>query len=55
MPRPCFSSALADDLTAHRTAALRVMLAEHTDVALAAAVHALALPVFYDERESGLA
>jgi ParB family chromosome partitioning protein len=54
-PRPCFSSALADDLTAHRTAALRVMLAERPTVALAAAVHALALPVFYDERESGLA
>ena len=51
----CFSSALADDLTAHRTAALRVMLAERPTVALAAAVHALALPVFYDERESGLA
>ena len=31
------------------------MLAERPTVALAAAVHALALPVFYDERESGLA
>jgi ParB family chromosome partitioning protein len=51
----CFSSALADDLTAHRTAALRVMLAERPTVALAATVHALALPVFYDERESGFA
>ena len=51
----CFSSALADDLTTHRTAALRVMLAERPTVALAATVHALALPVFYDERESGLA
>jgi ParB family transcriptional regulator, chromosome partitioning protein len=54
-PRPCFSSALADDLTAHRTAALRVMLAERPTVALAAAVHALALPVFYDDSDSALA
>jgi ParB family chromosome partitioning protein len=54
-PRPCFSSALADDLTAHRTDALRVMLAERPTVALAAAVHALALPVFYDDSDSALA
>ena len=51
----CFSSALADDLTAHRTAALRVMLAERPIVALAAAVHALALPVFYEDGASALA
>jgi ParB family transcriptional regulator, chromosome partitioning protein len=51
----CFSSALADDLTAHRTAALRVMLAERPIVALAAAVHALALPVFYEDGDSALA
>jgi ParB family chromosome partitioning protein len=35
-------------LTAHRTAALRAMLAENADAALTAVVHALALPVFYD-------
>jgi ParB family chromosome partitioning protein len=53
---PCFSSALADDLTAHRTAALRAVLAERTEVALAAAAYALALPVFYaDHDDSGLA
>jgi ParB family transcriptional regulator, chromosome partitioning protein len=51
----CFSSALADDLTAHRTAALRVMLAERPTVALAATVHALALPVFYEDGDSALA
>jgi hypothetical protein len=49
----CFSSALADD--AHRTAALRVMLTERPTVALAAAVHALALSVFYDDGDSALA
>ncbi|MGE0565866.1 MAG: ParB/RepB/Spo0J family partition protein [Pseudolabrys sp.] len=46
-PRPCFSSALTDDLTAHRTAALRAMLADRPAVALAAITHALALPLFY--------
>jgi ParB family chromosome partitioning protein len=55
-PAPCFSSALADDLTAHRTAALRAVLAERPEVALAAAAYALALPVFYaDHDDSGLA
>jgi ParB family chromosome partitioning protein len=44
---PGYSAALAAALTAHRTAALRAMLADRHDVALAAAVHALALPVFY--------
>jgi ParB family chromosome partitioning protein len=43
----CFSAALAAALTAHRTAALRAVLADRHDVALAAAAHALALPVFY--------
>ena len=46
--RAGFSAALTGDLTAHRTAALRAVLADRVDVALAAAVHALALPVFYD-------
>jgi ParB family transcriptional regulator, chromosome partitioning protein len=55
-PRPCLSAALTGDLTAHRTAALRAVLADRPEVALAAVVHALALPVFYaDHDQSGLA
>ncbi|HTV30524.1 MAG TPA: ParB N-terminal domain-containing protein [Xanthobacteraceae bacterium] len=42
------SAALTEDLTAQRTAALRAMLAASPDVALAAIVHAMALPLFYD-------
>ena len=38
---------LIEDLTAHRTAALRRLLADDTRVALAAVAHALALPLFY--------
>ena len=49
---PCFSSKLIEDLTAHRTAALRAMLAQNPKVALAAVVHAMALGVFYDERDA---
>jgi hypothetical protein len=45
----CFPASLADDLTAHRTAALRVMLAERPTVALAAAMHALVLAIEQDE------
>jgi ParB family chromosome partitioning protein len=41
------SDRLVEDLTAHRTAALRAILAVNPDVALAAVVHALALPLFY--------
>jgi ParB family chromosome partitioning protein len=41
------SDRLVEDLTAHRTAALRAILAGNADVALAAVVHALALPLFY--------
>jgi ParB family transcriptional regulator, chromosome partitioning protein len=41
------SDRLVEDLTAHRTAALRAMLADNPTVALAATVHAMALPVFY--------
>jgi ParB family chromosome partitioning protein len=44
---PCFSAALIEDLTAHRTAALQAMLADNPKAALAAVVHALALGVFY--------
>ena len=42
------STALVNDLTAHRTAALRALLPDHPAVALAAIVHALAVPVFYE-------
>jgi ParB family chromosome partitioning protein len=41
------SARLIEDLTAHRTAALRVELSERPDTALAFLVHALALPLFY--------
>jgi len=47
-PRPAALSAkLVEDLTAHRTAALQAMLADHPLIALATTVHALAWPVFY--------
>lgn len=46
-PRPALSSGLVRDLTAHRTAALRAVLAEQPDVALDAVIYALALPTFY--------
>jgi ParB family chromosome partitioning protein len=42
------SGALVEDLTAHRTAALRVVLATRPDVALVAAAHSLALRVCYE-------
>ena len=45
------SAALVADLTAHRTAALRIELARNPAVALAAAVHALALPLLYPYAE----
>jgi len=41
------SDRLIEDLTAHRTAALRITLADNPSVALASVVHAMALPVFY--------
>ncbi len=44
---PGLSARLIEDLTAQRTAALRAMLADNPTVALAATVHALALPIFY--------
>lgn len=40
---------LVEDLTAHRTAALRIELARNPAVALAATVHALALSLIYGE------
>jgi ParB family transcriptional regulator, chromosome partitioning protein len=42
------SGALVEDLTAHRTAALRAVLAARPDVALVAAAHNLALRVCYE-------
>jgi ParB family transcriptional regulator, chromosome partitioning protein len=44
---PGHSDRLIEDLTAHRTAALRTVLAGDAEVALAAVVHALALPIFF--------
>jgi ParB family transcriptional regulator, chromosome partitioning protein len=41
------SAALVEDLTAHRTAALRAVLATRPDVALVAVAHSLALRVCY--------
>jgi ParB family chromosome partitioning protein len=54
-PRQGFSAALADDLTAHRTAALRAVLANRPDVALAELAYGLALPMVYVVGESPLA
>ncbi|HVT30370.1 MAG TPA: hypothetical protein VHE81_20335 [Lacipirellulaceae bacterium] len=42
------SAALTEDLTAQRTAALRAVMADNPAVALAAVVHVMALPLFYD-------
>jgi ParB family transcriptional regulator, chromosome partitioning protein len=42
------SAALVEDLTAHRTAALRAVLATRPEVALVAVTHALALQVCYE-------
>ena len=43
------AASLVTDLSAHRTAALRVELASKPAVALAAVVHAMALPLLYGE------
>lgn len=48
---PALSERLTEDLTAHRTAALRTVLAGNSDVALAAVVHALALPLFFPHED----
>lgn len=42
------SDKLVEELTAHRTAALRALLSGNSDIALTAVVHALAFPLFYD-------
>ena len=41
------SAALVEDLTAHRTMALRALMEDDQSVALAAIAHAMALPLFY--------
>lgn len=41
------SARMVEELSAHRTAALRIELSRRPDVALAATVHALALPLLY--------
>lgn len=47
VPTISHSAALIEDLTAHKTAALRVELANNPDVALVAVVHAMLLSVAY--------
>jgi len=42
------SGALVEDLTAHRTAAMRAVLATRPDIALVAAAHSLALRMLYE-------
>ena len=44
---PALPEQLVENLTAHRTAALRTVLSGNPEIALAAVVHALALPLFY--------
>lgn len=43
------SAVLVEDVSAHRTAALRLELTRNSHVALASVVHALALPLIYGE------
>lgn len=52
--RKPLSDLLVRDLTAHRTAGLRVVLGEHPDVALIALTHALAAQLFYHEQATCL-
>jgi ParB family chromosome partitioning protein len=47
VPTISHSAALIEDLTAHKTAALRIELANNPDVALVAVVHAMLLSVAY--------
>jgi len=51
-PAPLYTKALTEDLTAQKTAALRVELSRKPIVALAASVHAMALDAFYGARFS---
>ncbi len=47
IPTISHAAALIEDLTAHKTAALRIELANNPDVALVAVVHAMLLRVAY--------
>lgn len=47
------AASMVEELTAHRTAALRIELARNPKVALAATVHALAIPALYPYGEKG--
>ena len=47
-----YSAALVEDLTAHRTAALRIALAQNPAVALAMTVHALTVTLFHPGAEA---
>lgn len=47
VPSPALSDALTEELTAIRTAALRVEVMRRPDLALMSVAHAPALPVFY--------
>lgn len=51
---PALPASLIEDLTAQRTAALRIELARRPDVALAAIVHTVALSAFYRSTARGL-
>jgi ParB family chromosome partitioning protein len=48
-------ASLVESLTAHRSAALTAALIERPDIAFAATVHTLALPVFYGGARAGTA
>ncbi|WP_095085307.1 ParB/RepB/Spo0J family partition protein [Mesorhizobium sophorae] len=53
-PGQALPAALVEDLTAQKTAALRIELARSPDVALAAVVHAIATSAFYHSSGSAL-
>ncbi|WP_420703606.1 hypothetical protein [Brucella intermedia] len=47
LPVMAHSAALIEDLTAHKTAALRIELANNADIALVAVVHSMLIDVYY--------
>lgn len=47
LPMMTHSAALIEDLTAHKTAALRIELANNADIALVAVVHSMLIDVIY--------
>jgi ParB family transcriptional regulator, chromosome partitioning protein len=52
--RSPYPASLIEDLSAQKTAALRIAMARSPDIALAAAVHALAMSAFYRRGDSAL-